>query len=113
MFQRALLTFPAFRQREQTRMRRTLPPTSALILWMLGIQRRFVSIWEWLTACPVAGPRPQISQRLAIRFTPVQSMDPRPLTACRLSYATTGAMFDQGTRGADLRNFPFSLRKRG
>ncbi len=89
-------------------MRRTLPPTSALILWMLGIQRRFVSIWEWLTACPVAGPRPQISQRLAIRFTPVQSMDPRPLTACRLSYATTGSMFDQGTRGG--RTPEFSLQ---
>ncbi len=43
------VTFPAFRQRVQTRTRSALPATRARILTKFGSQRRLVSLWAWLT----------------------------------------------------------------
>jgi hypothetical protein len=50
------------RQEVQTRTRFGAPPTTARIRWMLGLQRRFVRRWEWLTRMPTRGRFPQTSQ---------------------------------------------------
>ena len=42
----------------QTRTRFGAPPTTARTFWMLGIQRRFVRRWEWLTRMPTRGRFP-------------------------------------------------------
>ena len=46
----------------QTRTRFGAPPTTARIFWMLGLQRRFVRRWEWLTRMPTRGRFPQTLQ---------------------------------------------------
>ncbi len=46
----------------QTRTRFGAPPTTARIFWMLGLQRRFVRRWEWLTRMPTRGRFPHTSQ---------------------------------------------------
>jgi hypothetical protein len=43
------VTFPAFKQRVQTRTRCALPPTIARMPTRFGSHRRFVSLWAWLT----------------------------------------------------------------
>jgi hypothetical protein len=45
----------------QTRTRFGAPATTARIFWMLGLQRRFVRRWEWLTRMPTRGRFPQTS----------------------------------------------------
>jgi hypothetical protein len=50
------------RQDVQTRTRFGAPPTTARIFWMLGLQRRFVRRWEWLTRMPTRGRFPQTLQ---------------------------------------------------
>lgn len=37
-------------------------------LCKLGMNRRFVRTFEWLTLCPYWGPFPQIAQRCAMVF---------------------------------------------
>jgi hypothetical protein len=46
----------------QTRTRFGAPPTTARTFWMLGLQRRFVRRWEWLTRMPTRGRFPQTLQ---------------------------------------------------
>lgn len=53
-------------QRVQTRNRRTPPFTTTRTRWRLISNRREVTLCAWLTVRPKAGPRPQISHRLAI-----------------------------------------------
>jgi len=43
------VTFPAFKQRVQTRTRFGVPDTRARIDTRFGSQRRLVSLWAWLT----------------------------------------------------------------
>ena len=43
------VTFPAFRQRVQTRIRVAFPDIRARIETRFGSQRRLVSLWAWLT----------------------------------------------------------------
>lgn len=43
--------------------------TTARTRWMLGLKVRFVRLFEWETLCPVRGPLPHTSHRLAIGFT--------------------------------------------
>jgi len=43
------VTFPAFRQRVQTRTRVAFPEIRARIETRFGSQRRLVSLWAWLT----------------------------------------------------------------
>jgi hypothetical protein len=50
------------RQEVQTRTRFGAPPTTARIFCTLGLQRRFVRRWEWLTRMPTRGRFPQTSQ---------------------------------------------------
>jgi hypothetical protein len=57
------VTFPAFRQRVHTRARRALPATMIRIETRLGIHRRFVRLWAWLTVCPTDGLLSQMSHR--------------------------------------------------
>ena len=62
----ALLTSPDFRHLAQTLTLKVVEsPTSILALWRLINQRRRVCLFEWLTALPVTGPRPQHWQILA------------------------------------------------
>jgi hypothetical protein len=63
--QMARVTFPALRQRVQTRIRLTVPFTITRTCWMFGRNRRFVRMCEWLILLPVCGSRPQISHRRA------------------------------------------------
>src|SRR5262245_60623824 len=64
--QTAFATFPAFRQRVHTRSLLTAPPTMPRSETRLGIHRRFVMLWAWLTLWPTEGPLPQISHRWAM-----------------------------------------------
>jgi hypothetical protein len=43
----------------QTCRRRGVPSTKARTRWMLGSQRRFVRLWEWLRFMPKEGCLPQ------------------------------------------------------
>ena len=63
----ALVTLPALRQPVHTFTLRTVPgATTARTDWMLGLQRRFVRRWEWLTLMPKDGFLPHTSQVEAI-----------------------------------------------
>jgi hypothetical protein len=46
----------------QTRTRFGAPPTTARTFCTLGIQRRFVRRWEWLTRMPTRGRFPHTLQ---------------------------------------------------
>ena len=56
------------RQRVQTRIRLASPPPLGVTraLTRLGMKRRRVWTFEWLTLLPATGPLPQISHRLAM-----------------------------------------------
>ena len=60
------MTLPERRHRVQTRIRFTLPSTTARTFMMLGLKTRLVCRIEWLTLFPDVVPLPQISQRLLI-----------------------------------------------
>src|SRR5712671_3570670 len=62
----ALVTFPALRQRVQTRTCARLPSTMACTLWRFGRLRFFVLLFAWLTWLPVSGPLPHRSHLNAI-----------------------------------------------
>src|SRR5579872_2656536 len=60
----------------QTRMRLPAPFTKARTDCRLRFQRRLVTLWAWLMRLPNWGPRPQISQTLAIKQkSPDESKD--------------------------------------
>jgi hypothetical protein len=48
------------RQRVQTRAFTLFPPIITVAAWRLGMKRRRVRTFEWLTLLPEAGPLPQI-----------------------------------------------------
>ena len=50
------------RHHVQTRTPIGAPATTARTFWMLGLQRRFVRRWEWLTRMPTRGRFPQTLQ---------------------------------------------------
>jgi hypothetical protein len=58
-----LATFPERRHRVQTRIRFTLPSTTARTRWMLGLKTRLVCRSEWLTLDPDPLSLPQMSHR--------------------------------------------------
>ena len=59
-----LATLPDRRQRVQTRTVLCVPlPTTARTDWRLGLKRRWVTLWAWLTRFPNCGPLPQMSHR--------------------------------------------------
>jgi hypothetical protein len=59
-------TVPERRQRVQTLMRLVAPATTARTVWMLGWNRRGLTLWACDTVRPNAGALPQISQCFAI-----------------------------------------------
>ncbi len=63
----AFCTLPSRIQEVQTRTRLPAPLMTAWTVCRFKFQRRFVTLWAWLMRCPNCGPRPQISQTLAIR----------------------------------------------
>ena len=62
----ALSIRPCFMQEVQTFMRLWVPPIFTRTFCRLGIDRRFVRLFERLTLFPTAGPLPHISHRCAI-----------------------------------------------
>ncbi len=50
----------------QTRAVWVRPSIETRALCKLGMKRRFVCTFEWLTLCPYWGPFPQIAQRCAM-----------------------------------------------
>src|SRR3954462_5796784 len=60
------MTFPALRQRVQTRRCARLPSTRACTRCRLGRVRFFVLLLAWLTWLPVSGPLPHTSHLKAI-----------------------------------------------
>jgi hypothetical protein len=69
--QAGLTTAPERMHRVQT-LACTVPPLAVTIRTRckLGIQRRRVLLWAWLTLFPVEGPLPQIAQLRAMIFSP-------------------------------------------
>src|SRR6202166_3895995 len=55
-------------QEVQARTRLLAPLTNARTVCRFTFQRRFVTLWAWLTLCPNCGPLPHKSQTLAISF---------------------------------------------
>jgi hypothetical protein len=53
-----------------TRTRRCVPPTTARTFCRLGLKRRWVTLWAWLTRLPNVGPLPHTSHRCAKVFLP-------------------------------------------
>ena len=45
---------------------RTVPSMTAFTVWMLGRNRRELTLWAWLTWRPKVGPLPQISHDFAM-----------------------------------------------
>jgi len=62
----AFVTFPERMHRVQTFTYFGLPSTTARTRWILGSQRRLLTLWAWEILLPVIGPLPQISHRCAI-----------------------------------------------
>jgi hypothetical protein len=60
------VTFPARIHEVHTLMRRGVPFTTALTLWMFGFQRLFVRRCEWLRLMPNEGCLPHTSQTAAM-----------------------------------------------
>ncbi len=66
MVQEVLTTRPVLIQVVQTTIFWGRPSRSARTFCKLGLKRRFVTLWAWLTLQPTIGFFPHISQTLAI-----------------------------------------------